>query len=149
MPSPRRNEISYYYTLELLLDFPQSTAPHRRVPGFHTRASIGSSVHILRLIGVQLIDASNIDPTRVICDDRYLQDKPVVLIIDELNDLSAPIDHDAGRMLREVFLDKPNRHLVFGSHIYSSECGSPSISLSSLVMDFSPCLEKMLATIIT
>ena len=40
----------------------------------------------------------------------------VVLLIDELNILGMPLENDAAQLLREMFLDKRGRFLVFTSH---------------------------------
>jgi hypothetical protein len=122
---------------------------------FQLRPNESQREAILRLIAVQLIDLSNIDPTHVICNekelDRYLQDQPVVLIIDELGALSSPIDHDARRMLREVFLDKPNRYLLFSSCVpldvdppvsrFLPPLSNVMNARDCIVLGFSPCLD--------
>ena len=47
--------------------------------------------------------------------DQHLGEN-VVLLIDELNSLGAPVDGDAAKILREMFLDRSGRFLVFSSH---------------------------------
>jgi hypothetical protein len=78
---------------------------------------------ILRLIAVQLCDYSPEESQRIVVDrealDKHLGDDNVVLLIDELNILSAgmPLDSDAAKLLREMFLDRAGRYLVFTSHV--------------------------------
>lgn len=113
---------------------------------------------ILRMVALQLVDLRGIDAIRIVCNEDYLDDYlgaacPVVLLIDELNALAAPIDEDAGRMLRRLFLDKPNRYLLFSSHvplnvdpIASHYILSPDIPPSSRgchVLDFTPCIDVL------
>jgi ABC-type molybdenum transport system ATPase subunit/photorepair protein PhrA len=49
--------------------------------------------------------------------DAHIGDSPFVLLIDELNELANPLDAEAGSFLRELFLDKKNRYLVFTTHV--------------------------------
>jgi hypothetical protein len=83
---------------------------------------------LLRLIATQLINLpQGQDPTNIVCDEQYLDNyldtvgnsgkKKIVLLIDELNRLSAPLDEDTSIFLKEKFLDKPNRYLVFTTHV--------------------------------
>lgn len=76
---------------------------------------------ILHSIAAQLTDPGEINRRNIICDedalDLYLGNEPVVLLIDELNVLASPIDEEAGAMLKNLFLDKLNRYLVFSTHV--------------------------------
>jgi hypothetical protein len=78
---------------------------------------------ILRLIAVQLCDYSQVESQRIVVDrealDKHLGDDNVVLLIDELNMLGAgmPLDRDAAALLREMFLDRAGRYLLFTSHV--------------------------------
>jgi len=57
----------------------------------------------------------------------------VVLLIDELNALSRPLDRAGARFLIAEFLDRPKRYLVFTSHVLMVlDCNSITISNSSL-----------------
>ena len=79
---------------------------------------------ILRLIGVQFI---NVPQGRQAAlkfnQDQVLQaltktanGLPVVLLVDELNSLRKPLDLNGACLLREEFLDKEDRYLVFATH---------------------------------
>lgn len=74
---------------------------------------------ILRLIAVQLgYISDNMDEILDVDHaalDQHLGDN-AVLLIDELNMLGKTIDNDAAKLLREMFLDKAGRYLVFTSH---------------------------------
>jgi hypothetical protein len=79
---------------------------------------------ILRLIASQLVSSLSKNPDQDIeCDEAALDERigneSFVLLIDELNTLSnnEPVDAEAGLMLRNMFLDKCNRYLVFTTHI--------------------------------
>jgi hypothetical protein len=88
---------------------------------FKSRQGESQRDAILRVIATQLVDIGDSDPLNIQCDedelDKYIGELPLVLLIDELNALSAPIDGAAGGMLRRLFLDKNNRYLVFTTHI--------------------------------
>jgi len=74
---------------------------------------------ILRLIAVQLGEYTEEEAKNIVVDERTLDDHlgtDVVLLIDELNLLAMPLDSDAARLLRRMFLDKAGRYLVFSSH---------------------------------
>jgi hypothetical protein len=125
---------------------------------FISREGESQTEAILRSIALQLVDASGLDPTCLVCNekalDEYLGDFPVVLIIDELNALAVPIDADAGRMLRQLFLDKQNRYLVFSSHVPISVEPKLSTYIKSTyetpsqrgcrLLGFSPCSDLAL-----
>lgn len=88
---------------------------------FETRQGESQRNAILRVIATQLVEIGNSDPLDIECDehalDEYIGKFPFVLLIDELNALAAPVDAEAGRMLRRLFMDKLNRCLVFTSHV--------------------------------
>ena len=91
---------------------------------FQHRTGETQSQAILRLIAAQLGDYTPEQTRQLIVDrdalDAHLGDN-FVLLIDELNMLT-PIESDAARLLREMFLDKKGRFLVFTSHYpYSIE----------------------------
>eukprot|EP01040_Poterioochromonas_malhamensis_P013904 gene13904-15343_t len=44
--------------------------------------------------------------------------KPVILLIDELNSLKYPLDEETSMFLKENFLDKRNRYLVYTTHLF-------------------------------
>lgn len=75
---------------------------------------------LIRNIASQLVDPA-VDPTKIKCTakdlDEYIGDSPFVILIDELNAMANPVDEDAGRFLRSLFLDKENRYLVFTTHV--------------------------------
>ena len=48
--------------------------------------------------------------------DQHLGENVVLLLIDELNNLGASVEGDAAEILREMFLDRSGRYLVFSSH---------------------------------
>jgi hypothetical protein len=119
---------------------------------FRPRRGESQCAAILRVIALEFVDIGDLDSRSLTCNernlDRYIgEDHPVVLIIDELNALAAPIDEDAGRMLRELFLDKPNRYLLFSSHIPLSfdppvSCSySPPSMRGCHVLGFSSCVD--------
>jgi hypothetical protein len=76
---------------------------------------------LLRVIGSQFIDTEKVPPHREVqCSvtdlDAWLGS--CVLLIDELNLLGGakPLEKGAGRLLRDMFLDRPGRYLVFTTH---------------------------------
>ena len=74
---------------------------------------------ILRLIAMQLGDYTPGQRRNLVVDRKALDQhlgENVVLLIDELNSLGAPLDGDAAEILREMFLDRSGRFLVFSSH---------------------------------
>jgi hypothetical protein len=74
---------------------------------------------ILRLITIQLGNYTRDQSQNLVVDrlalDKHLGDN-VVLLIDELNNLGVPLESDAAELLREMFLDRAGRYLVFTSH---------------------------------
>jgi len=74
---------------------------------------------ILRLIATQLVEYSPNEAHNLLVDrkalDVHLGDN-VVLLLDELNNLGVPLDGKATALLREMFLDRAGRFLVFTSH---------------------------------
>jgi hypothetical protein len=109
---------------------------------FHRRQGESQRDAILRVIATQLVDIGDSDPFNIQCDedelDNYIGELPFVLLVDELNALSAPIDGDAGGMLRRLFLDKKNRYLVFTTHIPISLEPQASHYMTSLINPPSP-----------
>eukprot|EP01033_Poteriospumella_lacustris_P016295 gene16295-11651_t len=89
---------------------------------FRRRVGETQAQSILRLIAAQLGDYTPEQALRLVVDrealDRHLGDHHhnVVLLLDELNNLGAPLDADAAALLREMFLDRAGRFLVFSSH---------------------------------
>jgi hypothetical protein len=88
---------------------------------FQRRADETQAQAILRLIASQLVDCTSDERLAIFCTeedlDKFLGTQKVVLLIDELNILACPPDIDAAHLLRKCFLDKPNRHLVFTTHV--------------------------------
>ena len=88
---------------------------------FKRRQEESESDSILRLIALQLIDHSEEELIHFACDrqalDDYIGVQPMVLLIDELNNLSVPVEADAAALLRDMFLDRKNRHLIFSTHL--------------------------------
>ncbi len=89
--------------------------------GYICRQELTQKEAILHLIATQLTDPDVINGRSIICDegklDEHLGNGPVILLIDELNALSYPINEEAGRMLKKLFLDKRNRYFVFSTHV--------------------------------
>jgi hypothetical protein len=87
---------------------------------FKRRCGETNSQAILRLIAVQLGDFSPVQALNLIVEDRTTLDQHlgenVVLLLDELNNFDLPLDSDTAEMLREMFLDKAGRFLVFTCH---------------------------------
>jgi hypothetical protein len=125
---------------------------------FQSRVGESQAQAILRMIALELIDTGDFDPRCLVCNekalDEYLGSLPVVLIIDNLNALASPVDQEAARMLRMLFLDRQNRYLVFSSqtpinvdqkdsHFGSSTSIHPN-ARGCHVLGFSPCLDLTL-----
>ena len=76
---------------------------------------------ILRMIASQLINTTSVD---LVCDEEYLEkyiresERPLILLIDELNCLGNPLQTNAAILLRKMFLDPADRYLVFSTHVY-------------------------------
>jgi hypothetical protein len=76
---------------------------------------------ILRMIASQLIETTSVD---LVCDEEYLEkyiresERPLILLIDELNCLGNPLQTNAAILLRKMFLDPADRYLVFSTHVY-------------------------------
>jgi hypothetical protein len=134
----------------IFISFNGSSNFQQREGETHTQA-------IVRSIALQLVETTGYDPRYLVCEeqalDDYLGEKPVVLIIDELNALGFPIDQDAGRMLRKLFLDKNNRYLIYSSHItmdigdknFSKYVASSANSERGFhVLNFKPCIDLAL-----
>ena len=88
---------------------------------------------MLRAIAVALLKKKPQDrgeAERVLCRKTVLQEylkdkKDVVLIVDEMNVLLKPSQSDdgyakVGAFLREQFLDRPGRYLIFSTHVPTS-----------------------------
>eukprot|EP01031_Cornospumella_fuschlensis_P030765 gene30765-37171_t len=90
---------------------------------FSRRRGETQSEAILRLIAAQLVECSDEDAQRLLVDRSSLDahlGSGVVLIVDDLNILTggfAP-DNEAAALLREMFLDRPGRYLVYSTHIH-------------------------------
>lgn len=115
--------------LELLFDELKASGKYAPIlisfnGGFLPRPGESAANAIIRSITSQFIDVRDKDSARVVCDDDALLthieatrgDKAVVLLIDELNRLGAPLDPSASWLLKANFLDPLNRALVFTSH---------------------------------
>ena len=90
--------------------------------GFLRRDGETQKQAILRVIAQQLVEGTDSELDRLEVDeaelDRYIGNKPFLLLIDEINALSAshPLDPDTSSMLRDLFL-RENRHLVMTTHV--------------------------------
>jgi len=97
---------------------------------FKPRAGETQTQSILRLIAVQLVDYTSEQAQNLIVDrnalDLHLGDG-VVLLLDELNNV-GPLDNEAAALLREMFLDRAGRFLVFTSHFPVSVEGEVSMA---------------------
>eukprot|EP01031_Cornospumella_fuschlensis_P034760 gene34760-42091_t len=49
--------------------------------------------------------------------NQYIGDQPCVLLIDELNVIANPLNQEASRFLKDLFIKKKNRMLVFSTHV--------------------------------
>jgi hypothetical protein len=88
-------------------------------PAFKHQKGETQTQAILRLIGVQLGDYTPEQALNLVVDRDALEahlGNNVVLLIDELNILGMPLDSGAAELLREMFLDRSGRFLVFTSH---------------------------------
>jgi hypothetical protein len=122
---------------------------------FETRRGESQRNAILRAIATQLVNIGGGDSLNIECDeselDKYIGGLPFVLLIDELNALAAPVDAEAGLMLRRLFLDKRNRSLVFTSHVpmslepqvchYMASQNHPPSPRGCLTVPFHPTLD--------
>jgi hypothetical protein len=73
----------------------------------------------LRTIALQLGEYTPEQSINLLVDREALDSHlghNVVLLLDELNNLGVPLDNDASELLREMFLDRAGRFLVFSSH---------------------------------
>jgi hypothetical protein len=88
-----------------------------RNAGFSERSGESCSDSLLRMIAAQFVDDSR---GNFSCTEKALEahfgDAKVVLLIDELNSLGAQVNEDLSRLLKRMFLDRPNRYLVFSTH---------------------------------
>lgn len=89
------------------------------VSGFCPLQDETPSESLYRVITNQL-DDSIPETARRSCNwrelDEFICSKPFVLLIDEINVLCSEIGSDLAKILKEYFLDKPNRHTVLTSH---------------------------------
>ena len=70
----------------------------------------------------------------------------IALLVDELNALGTPLDADASRILKDIFLDPIDRYLIFTTHVHFSIVGSSSAYLSSsLIPSQRKCMYSSLA----
>jgi hypothetical protein len=100
---------------------------------FERRVDETQAQTILRLIAAQLGEYTPEQTLNLVVDRKALDihlGNNVVLLIDELNNLSdkMPLDPEAGKLLREMFLDKAGRYLVFSSHFPISIEGNKVVS---------------------
>jgi hypothetical protein len=83
---------------------------------------------ILRQIALQLMNPIPLqESVNIVCNEQIIEEKiqqaieetklPFVLLIDELNQLGAPLDFEAFELLKRLFLDPFNRYLVFSSNV--------------------------------
>lgn len=89
---------------------------------FQRRQGESQSQAILRLIAAQLVECQPAEAKRLVVDRTYLDDylgNNIVLVVDELNRLTQgePPDGEAAALLREMFLDKAGRYLVYSTHV--------------------------------
>lgn len=95
--------------------------------GFRRRSGESDLDALLRVIASKLVSLEDSSDAcqSIVCDKRELlrhieltsKVMPVVLLIDELNMLSRPLDEEASIFLKEEFLDKANRYLVYTTHV--------------------------------
>jgi hypothetical protein len=95
--------------------------------GFQRLVDETDAEAILRLIGVQFINVPQGRQANSL-ELKFNRDQvlealtktanglPVVLLVDELNSLRKPLDVTGACLLREEFLDKKDRYLVFSTH---------------------------------
>lgn len=88
---------------------------------YKVSTSLTKKESILHAIAIQLTNPDDIKGCNIICNEEklneYLGNDSVVLLIDELNVLSNPIECEASTMLKKLFLDKTNQYLVFSTHL--------------------------------
>jgi hypothetical protein len=93
---------------------------------FSVRENETDEQALTRMIATQLVDLTDEDiPLNICCDktalkhhiDKTSDSKPVVLLIDELNQVfGRPLDYSGGSLLQEMFLAPSDRYLVFSTH---------------------------------
>ena len=97
---------------------------------------------ILRLIATQLVDYS-LEQARNLIVDREALDvhlgANIELLVDEVNNLGVPLDSEAARLLREMFLDTEGRFLVFSCHFPMSIEADTVIAKDFLAMPLPVC----------
>ena len=73
-----------------------------------------------RVIAAQLVDLNGYRG-KIVPDweflDHHIGESPFVLLVDEINALSFPVSGKLSIILKNYFLDKANRFLVFSSHL--------------------------------
>ena len=86
--------------------------------GFTLRVGESPTVGFCRGLHEQLMGVTNHMAPSVDALKDYLAKctKPLVLLVDELNSLTPDVDTELAILLREEFLDRPNRYLVFTCH---------------------------------
>ena len=86
--------------------------------GFTLRVDESPTVGFCRGLHEQLMGVTNHMAPSVDALKDYLAKctKPLVLLVDELNSLTPDVDTELAILLREEFLDRPNRYLVFTCH---------------------------------
>ena len=92
-----------------------------RDTGYELRIGETEEQAVLRLIAAQLVPEGTIKNEL----DAYIEaaiysttpPTPFVLMIDDLDSLCYPMKEAPARLLRQMFLDKPFRRLVFSSRI--------------------------------
>lgn len=96
--------------------------------GFKRKDDESQLEALLRLVASQLLSKETLSEyydNKLICDKKilmkYIEEtsngKPVVLLIDELNTLAFPFEDEVAEFLKTEFLDKPNRYLVYTTHV--------------------------------
>jgi hypothetical protein len=85
--------------------------------GFVKRSGESCCDSFLRVIAAQFVADPKGDFS---CTEKALEahfgDEKVVLLIDELNALCAPVDEELSLLIKRMFLDRPGRYLVFSTH---------------------------------
>eukprot|EP01033_Poteriospumella_lacustris_P006919 gene6919-4985_t len=95
---------------------------------------------LIRQIALQFVEVSpGEDATNFVCSHEdlcaylsqlsELHTKPIVLLVDELNRLGAPLDREVAGFLKKYFLDTAGRYLVFSSHVLMAvDAGEPALN---------------------
>ena len=112
---------------------------------------------ILRLVYAQLrpqharaqqATSSYVNDAVAVLDTHLGSKVPVVLLIDELNSLDSMIDAEASQLLKILFLDKPNRYLIFSAHepmtlvaLLTASIGIPDSSRGTRLLELPDCFD--------